>query len=243
MGALALAWLIGEGLITWRSVSEERMPPSPRQLLVASGMFALLALISEYEPARNTATLFAFGVDLAILLKVLPGSGNSAAIKSNPNAAGWASIGDAGNTVLIPNGTTSSTQLASSTPTSASASAGTSSQVNQTVAQYAQQAGWNASQVTDWNNVIKAESGGNPKAQNPSGAFGIAQALGHGTANTACPSSGVNEYGGFGLTDAQAQQANCGNAVYQLYWMYQYIKSKWGTPSAAWANEQANHSY
>jgi hypothetical protein len=242
MGALALAWLIGEGVISWRSVSEQHMPPPPRQLLLASGIFAMLAIVSEYQPARAFATVTAFGLDLAILLQVLPGTKTSVAISSNANAQGWAGIGNAGNTVLIPNGTASSIGMASSTSTSTST--GTSGTVNQTVGQYAQQAGWDSSQIADWNKVIGIESGGNPKATNPqSGAFGIAQALGHGNANTACPQTGINEYGGFGLTDAQAQQANCGDAVMQLYWMFNYIKSRWKTPSAALANEQANHSY
>jgi hypothetical protein len=244
MGALALAWLLGETFIAWRSVKEQHMPPSPRQLAVASGLFAFLAILAEYEPARNTAIAFAFGIDLMVLTKVLPGDSGSASIKANPNAVGWASIGDAGNTVVFPNGTASSIGMASASTGTSDTTGTSTAAVDQTVSQYAAQAGWNSAQISDWNNVIQAESGGNPQAKNPSsGAYGIAQALGHGNANTACPSTGINEYGGFGLSDAQAQQANCGNAALQLLWMFNYIKSKYTTPSAAWASEQSNHEY
>lgn len=90
-------------------------------------------------------------------------------------------------------------------------------------------------------NVINAESGGNPNAQNPSGAYGIAQALGHGTSTT--QGSVTNQYGGYGVPDSTAIAANSGNASAQLVWMMAYIKSRWGDPIAAWANEQSAHWY
>lgn len=74
MGGIILAWLVGEGIITWRSVTKERKPPIPGDLLAATGLFAVLALIAEYQPARGVATLFAFGIDIAVLMQVLPGS-------------------------------------------------------------------------------------------------------------------------------------------------------------------------
>ncbi len=84
------------------------------------------------------------------------------------------------------------------------------------------------------------ESSWNPKARNPqSGAFGIAQALGHGGADTAAP-DGTNEYGAeYGLTAAEARQANAGNARWQIEWGLGYIASVYGSPDAAWAHEQA----
>lgn len=103
--------------------------------------------------------------------------------------------------------------------------------------------GWGTGQ--EWaslTHVINAESGGNPTARNASGAYGIAQALGHGTANTA-GSSGINEYGNYGVPDSTSRAANSGNASAQLVWMMAYIKSRWGDPNAAWTNEQANHWY
>ena len=47
-----------------------------------------------------------------------------------------------------------------------------------------------------------------------------------------------NQYGGYGLTDAQARAANSGDASMQALWMCNYIKSTYGTPEAA-----AAHAY
>jgi hypothetical protein len=98
----------------------------------------------------------------------------------------------------------------------------------------------------NWNaltHLISQESGGNATARNPSsGALGIAQALGHGTS---CSGGTLgNEYGPqYGLTCKQAQQANSGNATQQLRWMMGYIKSRYGSPAAAWQHETANNWY
>ena len=69
MAGITLAWLIGEGIIIWRSVNRDHRPPMPGALLGSSALFALLALLAEYQPARTTATLIAFGVDLAAYLQ------------------------------------------------------------------------------------------------------------------------------------------------------------------------------
>lgn len=78
---------------------------------------------------------------------------------------------------------------------------------------------------------------------NPSsGALGMAQALGHGTAGSA--GSLGNEYGAnYGLTTAHAQQANSGSAQYQALWMCTYIRDTYGTPSAAVQFHLANNYY
>lgn len=73
MGGIILAWLAGEGIITYRAVKNHQ-PPVPGDLLAATGLFALLALVAEYQPARGVATLFAFGIDIAVLMQVLPGT-------------------------------------------------------------------------------------------------------------------------------------------------------------------------
>lgn len=91
-------------------------------------------------------------------------------------------------------------------------------------------------------NVISRESGGNPNAVNPtSGAYGIAQALGHGTAATA--GTVTNQYGGYGVPDSTCIAANSGNASAQLVWMCAYIKSAYGDPIAAWHQEQTGGYY
>ena len=108
----------------------------------------------------------------------------------------------------------------------------------------AAQHGWGSG--AEWQalqSVEMAEAGFNPKARNPSsGAFGLGQALGHGNANTAAP-DGTNEYGGFGLNDAEAKAANSGDAGEQAVWMCNYIAATYGDPIAAWAHEQANGWY
>ena len=72
--ALTAAWLFGLGLITYRSISRQHQPPVPGTLLAASGLFALLALVAEYQPAAGAAALAGWGFDLAALLNILPGS-------------------------------------------------------------------------------------------------------------------------------------------------------------------------
>lgn len=73
MGPLILAWFLGEGIIVYRAVVTQKRPPVPGQLLAATALFALCAAAAEYQPARGAATLFAFGVDIAVLMQVLPG--------------------------------------------------------------------------------------------------------------------------------------------------------------------------
>lgn len=105
--------------------------------------------------------------------------------------------------------------------------------------------GW-AGQYSSLNNIINGEdSSWNPKAQNPSGAFGIAQALGHGTASTAGTVDGVtiNEYGNFGTSDATCRAANSASGYAQLQWMLNYIQERYGDPDKAWAYHQANGVY
>lgn len=157
-----------------------------------------------------------------------------------------------GNSVIIPDGSSASLTNVAFTSTTTSdtstssgvgnAPAGISS--SKAINMAASMFGWNSGQ--QWScltSLINAESGGNAQAKNPSsGAYGIAQALGHGTSGTAGSQS--SEYGAqYGLSTAQAKQANSGNAYYQAIWMMGYIKATYGTPCNAWAHEQSNHWY
>ena len=103
--------------------------------------------------------------------------------------------------------------------------------------------GWTGSQWTALNNVEMAEAGWNNLAQNPtSGAFGVAQALGHGTSGTAGKYG--NNYGAdYGLSTSQAIAANNGSFSPQFLWMCGYIKATYGDPETAWAHEQSEHWY
>lgn len=101
--------------------------------------------------------------------------------------------------------------------------------------------GW-AGQMSSFNSIVMGESSWNARATNPtSGAFGIAQALGHGTAATR--GSITNMYGNYGTSDATCRAANSGNGYAQITWMMSYIREAYGSPNAAWAFHQANDSY
>lgn len=115
---------------------------------------------------------------------------------------------------------------------------GTSSIQNMGLAQLvASTYGWGSGQeFADLTHLINQESGGNPNATNPtSGAYGIGQALGHGTSSTA--GSVTNQYGGYGVPDATCRAANSGDAQAQLIWMMAYIQQTYGDPINAWAHE------
>lgn len=73
MRGLVLAWLVGLGLLTWRTAQEYHKPPVPGRLAGASVVFVLLALIAEAGPnAARTATITAWAFDLAVLLQIPP---------------------------------------------------------------------------------------------------------------------------------------------------------------------------
>ena len=102
--------------------------------------------------------------------------------------------------------------------------------------------GWTGAQWTALNNVVMRESSWNNTIQNSSsGAFGIAQALGHGTSGTGGKYG--NNYGGYGLSTSQAIAANHGAAGPQITWMLNYIKATYGSPEGAWNSEQTRGYY
>ena len=76
------------------------------------------------------------------------------------------------------------------------------------------------------------ESGWNDLATNTGGAFGIAQALGHGTPSTKGTHS--NMYGpvnGMTFPDSLYVSANSGNATAQITWGLDYIRRAYGQPA------------
>lgn len=102
---------------------------------------------------------------------------------------------------------------------------------------------WAATELIPLVSLWNRESNWNPKARNTSsGAYGIAQALGHGVPGGAAP-DGTNEYGGYGLTTSQAKAANSGVAYWQIVWGLNYIEQAYGSPSAAWAHETSDGWY
>jgi hypothetical protein len=102
--------------------------------------------------------------------------------------------------------------------------------------------GWGATQQACLDHLWSEESAGtwDPTVANPSSqAFGIAQALGHGSPATRGSLSDM--YGGFGLTSAQARQANSGSARWQIAWGLKYIAITYVTPCAAWQHETSTN--
>jgi hypothetical protein len=95
--------------------------------------------------------------------------------------------------------------------------------------------GWGPAELPPLLQLWTGESGWNPKIRNAqSGALGIAQALGHGTA---CSQGSLgNEYGPqYGLTCQQAAEANSGSGFQQIRWGLGYIKARYGSPGKAYA--------
>lgn len=136
--------------------------------------------------------------------------------------------------------TTSSTSSGGSGATPVSGN-GNNEQILQ---QTAQQFGWGSGAEWAALQAIEGQEDGSASTtiKNPtSGALGMAQALGHGTTSTA--GSLGNEYGGYGLTDSQAQQANSGSAPMQALWMCNYIKDTYGDPIKAEQFHLANGYY
>lgn len=72
MPGIVLAWLVGEGILTYRSFKQDHRPPLPGQLLAASGIFIMLGLLAEAQQARFLAGALAWGFDVAALMNVLP---------------------------------------------------------------------------------------------------------------------------------------------------------------------------
>lgn len=72
MGPFILAWLVGEGIIIYRSVKKQSAPPGPGQLLLTSGLFVVLGILAESQSARPLATTLAWGFDVAALMKLFP---------------------------------------------------------------------------------------------------------------------------------------------------------------------------
>src|SRR5215472_5982964 len=72
MPGIVTAWLVGEGIIFWRSWKQSRSFPVPGQLVAASFIFILLGLMAESQKARPLAVTMAWGFNIAALLNVLP---------------------------------------------------------------------------------------------------------------------------------------------------------------------------
>jgi hypothetical protein len=119
---------------------------------------------------------------------------------------------------LLSSGGTSTTASVTSTGGSVS---GTNAQNKALGQRMAAAAGWTGAQWTALNNIVMAESGWSSTIKNPtSSASGIAQ--------------NINGFGpGY----------QYGNAAQQIAWLINYIKTRYGTPVAAWQFHLANGWY
>lgn len=85
MGPFLVAWLVGMGLNIAHGAYEQKvysgiggnvippksvsaLPPKPGKLLIASGIYVGLAILAEANSLRSTATLAAWGYNVAIAL-------------------------------------------------------------------------------------------------------------------------------------------------------------------------------
>lgn len=91
MGAFAVAWLTGIGIISYRSFRVQGGPPWPGQLLWSSGLYVILAVIADAGPeARRLSLTLAWGFNLAAFLNLpWPGSGNSTIAVPGAGKPGW----------------------------------------------------------------------------------------------------------------------------------------------------------
>lgn len=99
MGPFILAWIVGEGIIIYRSAWKQRIPPGPGQLLLSSGLFVMLGIMAEFESARKLALMLAWGFDIAAFMNLfpLPAADAETAKKNWPP-------GKASDEVIIPDG-------------------------------------------------------------------------------------------------------------------------------------------
>jgi hypothetical protein len=108
VGLFAFAWIAGEGFIIWRWV-KNGAPPTPGALLLPSAVYLGLAVLAQYQPARVTATLLAWGFDVAVVLQIVG--------KEPKQVTGWPPPAITDPSVLLPTGkTTAKTASSSASP-------------------------------------------------------------------------------------------------------------------------------
>ena len=67
-------WLVGTGIVVFRSVKKNHGPPSPGSLLAVSGLFIILAIIADTGPdAEKVAALLGAGLDVAAFMNLFGG--------------------------------------------------------------------------------------------------------------------------------------------------------------------------
>ncbi|MBR4399505.1 MAG: G5 domain-containing protein [Aeriscardovia sp.] len=157
-----------------------------------------------------------------ILIGTKPVASPSPASPSSSSASSSAGSSASSSSSQPPSSPSSSSS--SSSPSASSSSIGTTQAVGnpQKIAQQMlEEHGWGAEQFTCLVELWQKESGWNVTAENPSGAYGIPQAL---------PGSKM----GPGWQTS---------ATVQISWGLEYIATRYGTPCGAWAHEVADNWY
>jgi hypothetical protein len=135
---LFFAWAAGEGIIAWRW-AKAKAPPTPGSLLLPTALYLSLAILAEYQPARATATVFAWAVDLAILMQVVG--------KVPAQQTGWPPP-ELAATVIWPGGASAnasgSTSASTSKPSAASTAENAASRSSQIIHDITQLPGFGA---------------------------------------------------------------------------------------------------
>jgi hypothetical protein len=108
MPGIVTAWLVGEGLIFYRSWKQNSSLPPPGQLLAASAIFVMLGILADTGPsASKLATTLAWGFDIAAFMNLAPsistggttdGTGPSAGTTTHEPAGPPARTGTGGRT-------------------------------------------------------------------------------------------------------------------------------------------------
>lgn len=71
MGAFVAGWLAGQAIITYRAIRDQHGPPWPGQMLAATGLYAILAMLAEFGPgARRLAVMLCWGMNIAAFLNL-----------------------------------------------------------------------------------------------------------------------------------------------------------------------------
>lgn len=148
--------------------------------------------------------------------------------QGKPPAKGAAETYATASTAAGPSGTAAAAAPGDTGASTASAAA------NQAIARVlAAPYGWSVGQNwTDLVSLWNRESGWSNTIENASsGAYGIAQALGHGPTNQ------------YPAGPANPPPAGTSSAPAQISWGLSYIKDTYGSPAAAWAHETAEGWY
>lgn len=90
---LLVEWLVAEGIIFYRATTREHHVPMPGQLLAASGVFVLLALLAEAGPgAAQLAATLGGGFVMAAGLNLFQRVGQAAAKQARPSSSAGGSV-------------------------------------------------------------------------------------------------------------------------------------------------------